>query len=126
MEDLKFVTADKMVSDNFSSTFNKGFQMNINGFRISVQYGPGNYVDSNIRYSEDNPLNHEIWSSDLAEVAIWDKDGSLFEHKDGFLNDSTVGHLTSETVARIISVLVHNQPEDDVRPAIVQIIEASH
>ena len=126
MEDLKFVTAGKMINDDFSSTFNKGFQMNINDFRISVQWGPGNYVSNNIRYSVEEPQNHGVWSSDLAEIMIWDKDGDLFESGDGFLNDTVIGSMTAESVARIISVLVHSQPEDDARPAIVQIIEASH
>jgi hypothetical protein len=126
MEDLKFVTADKMVNDDFSSTFNKGFQMNINGFRISVQYGPGNYVNSDVRYSDEDPQNHGVWSNGLAEVLIWDKNGPLFEYEDGLMNSDVIGHLNSNTVARIISVLIHNQPEDDVRPAIAQIVKASH
>jgi hypothetical protein len=41
-------------------------------------------------------------------------------------DDAVLGHCTSDTVARIISTLVHAPEGEDVRPAIVQIVEASH
>ena len=112
---------------NFTSICNKGFVMAINGYSISVQYGPGNYVDSDIRYSDDNPMDHVVWESDLAEVMITDLlNRPLFNVGDDYFNDAVLGHCTSETVARIISTLVHAQEGEDVRPAIVQIVEASN
>jgi hypothetical protein len=112
---------------NFKSILNKGFEMNINGYSISVQYGPGNYVDSDIRYSDENPLNCLVWDSDLAEVMITDLlNRSLFNKGDDYFDDAVLGHCTSETVARIISTLVHAQEGEDVRPSIVQIVEASN
>ena len=48
MEDLKFKTAENVMRDNltttdadFYSNRNKGFAMLMNGYRISVQWGPG-------------------------------------------------------------------------------------
>ena len=112
---------------NFTSICNKGFVMAINGYSISVQYGPGNYVDSDIRYSDDNPMDHVVWESDLAEVMVTDLlNRPIFDKGDDYLDDAVLGHCTSETVARIISTLVHAQEGEDVRPAIVQIVEASN
>ena len=34
----------------FGTCYNKGYFMNVNGHRISVQWGVGNYVDSEVRY----------------------------------------------------------------------------
>lgn len=112
---------------NFKSILNKGFEMNINGYLISVQYGPGNYVDNDIRYSDENPLNCLVWDSNLAEIMITDLlNRSLFETGDDYFDDAVLGHCDSDTVARIISTLIHAQPNEDVRPAIKQIVEASH
>lgn len=90
MEDLKFKTAESVMRDNlttrdadFYTNRNKGFSMLINGYRISVQWGPGNYVDSEVRYDDfDAPMKHETWGSGTAEVLIWDEKGQ-FSHAPG-------------------------------------------
>ncbi len=90
MEDLKFKTAAQVMNHtntpdrnaDFYTNSNKGFAMAINGFRISVQWGPGNYVDREIRYGNDYdaPMQHTIWGCDTAEVMIWGRnDEALFE-----------------------------------------------
>jgi hypothetical protein len=99
MEDLKFKTAAQVMNHSntkgrdadFYTNHNKGYAMAINGYRISVQWGPGNYVDREVRYGNDHdaPMQHNIWGCDTAEVLIWDeagrfapngsKGGSLFE-----------------------------------------------
>ena len=71
----------------FGTTYNKGYFMNINGHRISVQFGTGNYVDSDIRYGRqenvinrfDTSMNFAVWQSNLAEVMIdiIDGDGAI-------------------------------------------------
>ena len=159
MEDLKFKTAKEvMMRDNlttasadFYTNRNKGFAMLINGYRISVQWGPGNYVDREVRYGNDfdAPMQHETWGSGTAEVMIWDEQGrfarnvgaSLFETApwsdeldeydfewcntvQGGHNDQVFGHCTSECVARMISTLV-NCGDSDPRLAITQIYQAS-
>ena len=159
MEDLKFKTAESVMKhsnveggrdSDFFTNHNKGFAMAINGYRISVQWGPGNYVDSDVRQSDhDAPMQHNIWGCDTAEVLIWDEQGrfapngpgaSLFETApwndeaepdfewcntvQGGHNDQVFGHCTSECVARMISTLV-NCGDSDPRPAITQIYEAS-
>ena len=159
MEDLKFKTAEEvMMKDNlttanadFYSNRNKGFAMLINGYRISVQWGPGNYVDREVRYGNDfdAPMKHETWGSGTAEVLIWDEQGrfarnvgaSLFDvapwndetdeydfdwlnANQGGHNDQVFGHCSSDCVARMISTLV-NCGDSDPRPAIAQIYQAS-
>ena len=158
MEDLKFKTAENVMRDNltttdadFYSNRNKGFAMLMNGYRISVQWGPGNYVESEVRYDNHNaPMNHETWGSGTAEVLIWDEQGrfarngvgaSLFDSapwsdeldeydfewcnrvQNGH-NDQVFGHCSSECVARMISTLV-NCGDSDPRPAIAQIYQSS-
>ena len=162
MEDLKFKTAEQVmnfsnkmsgnrVDTDFYTNMNKGFAMMINGYRISVQWGPGNYVDSEVRRANHgSPMNTEIWGSDTAEVLIWDEQGrfarnagaSLFDLApwndeldeydfewcntvQGGHNDQVFGHCSSDCVARIISTLV-NCGDGDPRPAIAQIYKASY
>ena len=116
--------------------------MAINGFRISVQWGPGNYVDREIRNNDyDAPMQHSIWGCDTAEVMIWDRnDDPLFnlvpiDHDtnkhdkekldaNGGHTDQVFGHCNSDCVARIISTLVNCGDEDPLR-AIAQIYNAS-
>lgn len=158
MEDLKFKTAENMMRDNlttadadFYTNQNKGFAMLINGYRISVQWGPGNYVDSEVRYGNDfnAPMQHETWGSGTAEVLIWDEQGrfarnvgaSLFDlapwsdeldeydfewcnRVQGGHNDQVFGHCSSDCVARMIGCLV-SCGDSDPRPGIAQIYNAS-
>ena len=156
MEDLKFKTAAQVMNHSntegrdadFYTNMNKGFAMAINGYRISVQWGTGNYVDSDVRYSNENPQEYNIWGCDTAEVLIWDEKGRFAKHAGGSLfetapwndeteeydfdwlntnqgghNDQVFGHCSSECVARMIGTLV-NCGDSDPRPAIAQIYKA--
>jgi len=157
MKDLKFQTAEQVMKHtntpnrdpDFYTNTNKGFAMVINGYRISVQWGPGNYVsDTDIRYKADHdaPMQHSIWGCDTAEVMIWDEAGrfatngagtSLFDpryngdiaHDKEFLatqgghNDQVFGHCTSECVAKMIGTL-SSCGDEDPRRSIAQIYNA--
>ena len=157
MKDLKFQTAEQTMKhsnvkgggdSDFYTNHNKGFAMAINGYRISVQWGPGNYVDREVRYDDhDAPMQHNIWGCDTAEVLIWDEKGRFAKHTGGPLfetapwndeadeydfewcnkfqfghNDQVFGHCSSECVAKMISTLV-NCGDEDPRNAIGQIYE---
>jgi len=151
MEDLKFKTAGQVMAyrftnneTDFESNYNKGFAMNINGYRISVQYGPGNYIsDPNIRrqMDRDDTMNYKVFGTDDAEVMIWGRnDEPLFdlvpfdydtEEYDQEIFDANGGHVgqvfgycKSDCVARMISTLV-NCGDEDPRRAIAQIYNAS-
>ena len=138
------------VDTDFYTNMNKGFAMMINGYRISVQWGPGNYVDGSVRRADhDAPMNTEIWGCDNAEVLIWDEQGrfartagaSLFDlapwndeldeydldwcnRVQGGHNDQVFGHCSSDCVARMIGLLV-SCGDSDPRPGIAQIFNAS-
>jgi hypothetical protein len=157
MEDLKFKTAAQVMKHNnmgpdladFYTNMNKGFAMAVNGYRISVQWGTGNYVDSDVRYSSENPQEYNIWSCNTAEVMIWDEKGRFAKHDGGSLfetapwndeadeydfewlnanqgghNDQVFGHCTSECVAKMIGCLA-SCGDDDPRRAIKQIYDAN-
>jgi len=130
MEDLKFKTAIDVVQHSnskkdeaFQCNNNSNFQMDINGFRISVAFGPGMYVnDKDIRYKSDydTPMTFRVWGTDSAEVMIWDRNGNSITWDNG---DQVVGWCKSDTVARFISCLVNCGDEDPVN-ALNQIYNA--
>ena len=151
MEDLKFKTAAQVMNHtntpdrnaDFYTNSNKGFAMAINGFRISVQWGPGNYVDREVRYGNDYnaPMQHNIWGCDTAEVMIWGRNDKplfnlvLFDHDteeydkemfeaQGGHTDQVFGHCSSNCVAKMIGCLAHSD-DDDPRRAIAQIYNAN-
>ena len=151
MEDLKFKTAAQVMNHtntpnrdaDFYTNMNKGFAMAINGFRISVQWGPGNYVDREVRYGNDYnaPMQHNIWGCDTAEVMIWGRNDKplfnlvLFDHDteeydkemfeaQGGHTDQVFGHCSSNCVAKMIGCLAHSD-DDDPRRAIAQIYNAN-
>ena len=131
MEDLKFQTAGEVMkwSNNdkdcdFQSNRNSGFQMNVNGFRISIQFGPGNYIaDGDIRYrtEQDAPMTFKHWGTDTAEVLIWGRDNIAIKWDRG---DEVIGWVKSDTVARLIGCLASCPPDFDPTAALNQIAEA--
>tara|TARA_R100001377_G_scaffold73053_1_gene48958 strand:+ start:21 stop:428 length:408 start_codon:yes stop_codon:yes gene_type:complete len=115
----------------FGICYNKGYFMNINGHRISVQFGTGNYVDSNIRYGRQENVNEHkfdismdfnVWQSDLAEVMIdiIADDGCIMNG-----DDSVFGWCTAECVAKFIGCIASAQPGDDITAAINQIYNSN-
>jgi len=89
----------------FQSNNNSNFQMDVNGFRISIFFGPGAYVnDRDIRFNSDfdAPSNHQMWGTDSAEVRIWNRKGDPIEWSNG---DTVVGFCSSDTVAKFIACL---------------------
>ena len=132
MEDLKFKTAGQVMVDSNSTTdqsfqcaHNSSFQMDINGFRISVAFGPGMHVkDKNIRRSTnfDAPMEHRIWGTNSAEILIWDRnDNPIIWDK---LGSMVVGLCSSDTVARVIGCLVNWPSNESPKEALLQIMEA--
>ena len=151
MEDLKFKTAEQVMTytysdreTDFQCNRNKGFSMNINGYRISVQFGPGNYIsDMDIRrkIDHDATLNYKIFGTDDAEVCIYGRDGNtlfniapysintdegldaFYETQGGHM-DQVFGYCNSDCVARMIGCLA-SCGDEDPRRAIAQIYNAS-
>jgi hypothetical protein len=105
---------------NFACVENKGFQMRMNGYRISVMFGSGNYVEEEIRHGRSEPTQ-PIHTAYNAEIAIWHEGGQwLFTMDDGIINDNVIGWLDGNQVAKIIGVLA-NCGDGDPRHEIAQI-----
>lgn len=103
---------------------NSNFQMDINGFRISIAFGPGMYVnDTSIRFSmsHDEPMKFRNWGTDSAEVRIWGRDGVPIKWDGG---DTVVGWLSSDTVARLIGCMINCPQDEDPVKALNQIVNA--
>ena len=128
--------------DAFGSTFNKGYFMNINGYRISVQFGYGNYVDGDVRYGRQSKVTElandegcvlydisqkfNVWQSNLAEVMINMPEGMPdFGMDDGILNDQVMGHCTAECVAKLIGCIASADANVDIRQALTQIYQSN-
>ena len=116
----------------FGTTYNKGYFMNVNNFRISVQFGTGNYVDSDVRYGRqanvddskfDAAMSFRVWQSNLAEVMIDEVNNGTIKNIDGA--DVVFGHCTAECVAKFIGCMVNAQPGDDITAAINQIYNSN-
>ena len=128
MEDLKFQTAGQVMSwsnyhkdSAFQCNGNSGFQMNVNGFRISIQFGPGNYIaDGDIRFrtEQDAPMSVLHWGTDTAEVLIWDRNNMPIQWDN---KDEVIGWVTSDTVGRLIGCLASCPPDFDPTQALNQI-----
>lgn len=86
----------------FTSCLNKGFQMTFdNGFRISVQWGIGNYCEVREKDAYDAPQKQDFWDSTNAEIAVFDNDGGFIEVRD----DMVAGWLSTDTVAKVITIV---------------------
>ena len=113
----------------FGITYNKGYFMNINGYRISVQFGTGNYVDADVRYGRqknvddkfDTSMDFNVWQSNLAEVMIDYNDGWDGAIKNNSNEDVVFGHCSATCVAKFIGCMASAQPGDDITQAINQI-----
>lgn len=70
---------------NFCVTDGKGFHITfVNGWTVSVQFGPGNYCDNyNSRFDENARRRCGEQGSSTAECAVWGGDGNMVRHFDG-------------------------------------------
>lgn len=96
-----------MANPNFNITGGTGFQMEfLNGYKVSVQFGPGNYSTN-----RDRPWDRrgDMWESANAEVAVIAPNGD-WATKEAFkeifhmdLPDDVAGWVTPDDVAKVMS-----------------------
>ena len=87
----------------FTSCLNKGFQMEFdNGFRISVQWGIGNYCAVKDKDEWNAPQKQDYWDSISAEIAVFDNDSRFIDIRE---NDMVAGWLSTDTVAKVIAIV---------------------
>jgi len=139
MKERQYTNRENEGESTFGITYNKGYFMNINGYRISVQFGYGNYVDSDIRYGRepavklaviDNPdmvidasMGFSVWQSNFAEVMIDGVNGDTIKNTSE--GDMVFGWCSAECVAKFIGCIASAQPEEDIKAAINQIYESN-
>jgi hypothetical protein len=101
--------------------------MNVNGHRISVQWGVGDYVDSEVRYGRQENVGNGIdaamdfnhWQSNTAEVMIDHVINGTIKNTSN--NDDVFGFCSATCVAKFIGCIASAQPGDDITAAINQI-----
>jgi len=126
-----------MTDRDMRITGGKGFQLDmLNGVTVSVQWGPGNYGDSDCREADiaapaAAAVNGEDWGSNLAECAAFatgsdlawisvpnytgpgsDEDG--IDDSDTFYDD-VVGYLNVSQVLDFINLASKLTPQGDYR-----------
>jgi len=115
----------------FGTCLNKGFFMNVNGHRISVQWGVGNYVDSEVRYGRqenvgdgyDSSMDFKHWQSNTAEVMIDHVMNGTIKNTSN--DDAVFGHCSATCVAKFFGCIASAQPGDDITKAINQIFQSN-
>ena len=101
-----------MSKSKFVSTHNKGFQMTFeNGFRISVQWGIGNYCQRKEDGDFDDPRKTEFWESLSAEIAVFGKDREFITITN---SDVVAGWLTTDKVAKCITVVQSATTKEEI------------
>ena len=115
----------------FGTCLNKGYWMNVNGHRISVQWGVGNYVDSEVRYGRqpnvgnrfDEEMNFRHWQSNTAEVMIDHVINGTIKNTSN--DDAVIGFCSANCVAKFFGCIASAQPGDDITQAINQIFQSN-
>ena len=98
---------------HLTCTNNKGFSITFsNDFRLSVQFGPGNYCE---HYQEPFPVEDitGYWRSLDAEIAVISPTGDMLQ----FQNEETVlGYVSVETLVKVIAYVAALTEQPDVIP----------
>ena len=101
-----------MSKSKFVSTHNKGFQMTFeNGFRISVQWGIGNYCQRKEDGDFGDPRKTEFWESLSAEIAVFGKDREFITITN---SDVVAGWLSTDKVAKVITIVQSATTEEEI------------
>ncbi len=97
----------------FTSCLNKGFQMTFdNGFRISVQWGHGNYCAVKDKGMWGDEQKEDYWESASAEIAVFDGDSRFIDIRE---DDMVAGWLSTDTVAKVIAVVQSAKTVEEVK-----------
>ena len=97
----------------FVATNNKGFQMVFeNGFRISVQWGVGNYCQRKEDGEYSEPMKTEFWESTSSEIAVFNKDGEFITITN--YPDVVAGWLNTDKVAKVITIVQSATTKEEI------------
>ena len=109
-----------MSKSKFVSTHNKGFQMTFeNGFRISVQWGIGNYCQRKEDGDFGDPRKTEFWESLSAEIAVFNTNNKMQENSSvGMLSlgrDTVEGWVSADQVAKVIAIVQSSKTTEEIQ-----------
>lgn len=100
----------------FNSTHNKGFQMTFdNGFRLSVQWGVGNYCQRKSDLQFGDEMKGNFWESTSAEIAVFNdnaKNTPIIPLNDGL--DMVCGWLNTDQVAKVMTIVQSAKSADEI------------
>ena len=100
----------------FNSTHNKGFQMTFdNGFRLSVQWGIGNYCQRKSDGQFGDEMKDKFWESISAEIAVFNdnvKNTPIIPLNDGL--DMVCGWLNADQVAKVMTIIQSAKSSDEI------------
>lgn len=107
----------------FAITGHKGVQFTFpNGFKLSVQWGPGNYGDHHwSRVDYDAPKKADRWESTQAEVAV------IRPGPGGLIQlgcDQVIGYLSVIQVAKIMAIVAIATDEASLSAQIEALMDA--
>ena len=98
----------------FTSCLNKGFQMTFdNGFRISVQWGIGNYCEVKDKDAWGVEQKEDYWDSVTAEIAVFGKGDNMLNLRSGGY-DQVAGWLNTDMVAKVITIVQSAKTENEI------------
>jgi len=101
-----------VVTKAFRITDGKGFQLTFkNGYKLSVQFGPGNYCDHYGQWSRLDPDNRKCGEegSNTAEIAVFAREEWCTSYPNSGGQD-VQGHCSTEYMAEVVAWIMA-QPE---------------
>ena len=100
----------------FTSCLNKGFQMTFdNGFRISVQWGHGNYCAVKDKGMWGDEQKEDYWDSVSAEITVFGEGGNMLNLRGDNEFDTVVGWLSTDMVAKVIAVVQSSKTDKEIQ-----------
>ena len=100
----------------FTSCLNKGFQMTFdNGFRISVQWGHGNYCAVKDKGMWGDEQKQDYWDSVSAEIAVFGERDNMLNLRGDDSFDTVVGWLSTDQVAKVIAIVQSSKTDKEIQ-----------
>ena len=86
-----------------------------NGFRISVQWGIGNYCEVKDKDMWGAEQKEDYWDSVTAEIAVFGKDNNMLNLRGDDNYDTVAGWLSTDMVAKVITIVQSAKTENEIQ-----------
>lgn len=103
-------------------TAGTGFQMVLNGYTVSVQFGGGNYCQHRHLGWQ---LPKQMWKSEDAEIAVWENSTNEWLRLGN--GDDVAGWVSAEKVGKVIGIIASATSEttEELSQKCREVLEAS-